>query len=231
MTANLNKYQELDGKVIKIENDLKKSDERKKLVKVKVFLDDVDATLAKMEQRAGELVGSYNGCERRIAELANEIHEYETMSLDEADEAEVNYLQGKTQKLRDQLRGIEKDGETISSEIEKLSRDFDAFKEKVSSAKKEYARGKEKFDALKAKVKPEVDAIREEMKGLEGDIQSDYLDAYKKGRKEKLYPVFVPIVSGNCGGCGMDLALSIISEIETKQFTKCEHCGKLIYKQ
>ncbi|MFI3128768.1 MAG: hypothetical protein R3Y18_01760 [Bacillota bacterium] len=231
MTTNLNKYQELDGKVIKIENDLKKSDERKKLVKVKVFLDDVDVTLTKMEQRAGELVGSYNGCERRMGELANEIEEYEAMNLDGSDEAEINYLQGKTQKLRDQLRGIEKDGETISGEIEKLSRDFDAFKEKVSSAKKEYARGKEKFDALKATVKPEVDAVKEEMKNLEGDIEPEYLEAYKKGRKEKLYPVFVPLVSGNCGGCGMDLALSIISEIDLHKFTKCEHCGKLIYKQ
>lgn len=231
MTTNLNKYQDLDGKVIKIENDLKRSDERKKLVKVKVFLDDVDGTLAKMEQRAGELVGSYNGCERRMGELGGEIAEYEAMNLDGSDEAEVNYLQNKTQKLRDQLRGIEKDGETIAGEIEKLSRDFDAFKEKVSGAKKEYARGKEKFDALKSKVKPEVDAIKEEMKKIEGDIPQEYLEAYKKGRKEKLYPVFVPLVSGNCGGCGMDLALSIISEIEINKFTKCEHCGKLIYKQ
>ncbi len=230
MTTNLNKYQELDGKVIKIENDLKRSEERKKLVKVKVFLDDVDVTLQKMEQRAGELVGSYNGCERRIAELASEIKEYEEMSLEGSDEAEINYLQSKTQKLRDQLRGIEKDGETIASEIEKLSKEFDSFKEKVSSAKKEYIANKEKFDIIKGKVKPEVDAIRAEMKKIEGDIDTEFLEAYKKGRKEKLYPVFVPLVGGNCGGCGMDLALSIISEINTHEFTKCEHCGKLIYK-
>lgn len=230
MTTNLNKYQDLDGKIIKIENDLKKSEERKKLVKVKVFLDDVDQTLHKMEQRAGELVGSFNGCERRIAELQGEIKEYEAMSLEESGEDEVNYLQNKTQKLRDQLRGMEKDGETISSEIEKLSRDFDVFKEKVSGAKKEYSVGKEKFDTLKASVKPEVDSIKEEMKALEGGIPESYLEAYKKGRKEKLYPVFVPLSHGNCGGCGMDLALSIVSAINTNEFTKCEHCGKLIYK-
>ncbi|MFI3167740.1 MAG: hypothetical protein R3Y32_06425 [Bacillota bacterium] len=230
MTTNLNKYQDLDGKVIKIENDLKKTDERKKLMKVKVFLDEVDQTLHKMEQRAGELYGSFNGCERRISDLVDEIHEYEGMTLEGSDESEVNYLQTKTQKLRDQIRGIEKDGETIVSEIEKLTREFDAFKEKVSVAKKEFAVNKEKFEAVRGKVKPEVDAIKAEMKSLESEIDDKFMEMYKKGRKEKLYPVFVPLVSGNCGGCGMDLALSIKSEIEINGLTKCEHCGKIIYK-
>ncbi len=230
MTTSMNKYQELDGKIIKIEADLKKTEERKKLMKVKVFLDDVDQNLQKMEQRAGELYGSFNGCERRIADLTAEIKEYEDMSLEGAGESEVNYLQAKTQKLRDHLRGVEKDGETIVSEIEKLTREFDAFKEKVAQARKEFAVNKEKFDAVKNAVKPEVDKIKTEMKGIEGEIEEKILEAYKKGRKEKLYPVFVPLVGDNCGGCGMDLAISIKTAIETDGFTKCEHCGKLIYK-
>lgn len=228
---SLNKYQEIDGNIVKIETEIKKSDERKKLLKVKIFLDEVDAMIAKMEQRAGELVGSFRGCERRLQELSQELKEYEDVTFEEGtSESEVNFIQSKAEKLQSQIRGAEKDGETIASEIAKLTEEFESFKEKISTAKKEYAKNKEVFDGFRDKFRPEVDALKKQMKELEGDIDSDLLEGYKKARKEKVFPVYVNLVGENCGGCGMQLALSIISKLDTDKYIRCEHCGKLVRK-
>ena len=228
---NILKYQECEGKLIEIEMKLKKSDERKRLVKTKIFLDEVEVSILKLEKRAGELVGSYHGCQKRIDDILAELKEYRMIELDESTEDEINYMKKKTLQLKDSLRGLEKDGETISNEIQKLFVDFDNFREKVMKARKQYAILKKEFDIKKAGLKPELEELKGKMKEIEPTVDPERFSMYKKAREERIFPVFVTMTNEEfCSGCRMEISSLERGKLSIQNFIKCEHCGKWIYK-
>ena len=62
-------YQETDAKLRKIEIELSGSEERKKAMSAKKYLEGVEETLAKLESRASELVLAYENATKQQLKL------------------------------------------------------------------------------------------------------------------------------------------------------------------
>ena len=77
MIKSLLEYQNVDSSLRDIELALSKSEERKKAKSAKNFLDGANDTLAKLDQRAEELVAKYNGAIKLYSQLSEEAKEYE----------------------------------------------------------------------------------------------------------------------------------------------------------
>ena len=59
MINKLLKYQEVDGQLREIEKELSRSEERKKAVEAKKYLDGVEESVNKLDDKASELLLAY----------------------------------------------------------------------------------------------------------------------------------------------------------------------------
>ena len=59
---------------------------------------------------------------------------------------------------------------------------------------------------------------------------ADILARYKAKRKDRIFPVIVPLTNGRCI-CGMDFAIAQQSALEGGNVIECEHCRRFIYKE
>ena len=57
------------------------------------------------------------------------------------------------------------------------------------------------------------------------------MQKYTSMRKDKKYPVFVPLINNACGHCRMELSASAVTKLNSEGCLNCEHCRCVIYKK
>lgn len=226
-------YQKKEKELIDLERSLSQSDERRKLVKARNFLSDVDKNIKDMDDKAQTLNANFASLKAKIEKLSAELEEYNALLNKSADEAEINYFVKKVAKLDDELSSAENEAAKIIADVKALLIAFDDYKKKVRSAKDEFEEYKTKYDALKKSRQSDFDKIRGELSEIEKTIPSsdkDVFSMYKKVREKKIYPAIVAVNGNNCGGCRMELSMNMMSKLNEKHVIECEECGRIIYK-
>lgn len=226
-------YQKKEKELIDLERSLSQSDERRKLVKAKNFLSDVDKNIKDMDDKAQTLNANFASLKAKIEKLSAELEEYNALLNKSADEAEINYFVKKVAKLDDELSSAENEAAKIIADVKALLISFDDYKKKVRSAKDEFEEYKTKYDTLKKSRQSDFDKIRGELSEIEKTIPSsdkDVFAMYKKVRERKIYPAIVAANGNNCGGCRMELSMNMMSKLNEKHIIECEECGRIIYK-
>ena len=112
-----------------------------------------------------------------------------------------------------------------------LLKEFEVTKNNVIKARTKHKTSKENYEKLIADNEPKIKAIKNQMKELEKNINSQLLEKYKSMKNDNIFPVYVPLFDGkSCYGCRMEIASSKLNKLSNEQFIVCEHCGRLIYK-
>ena len=81
MIKSLLEYQNVDAELREIQISLKQSEERKKASSAKSFLNGANESVAKLDQRAEELVGKFNASLKLLGQLEEEAKEYDGTRL------------------------------------------------------------------------------------------------------------------------------------------------------
>lgn len=226
-------YQKKEKELIDLERSLSQSDERRKLVKARNFLSDVDKNIKDMDDKAQTLNANFASLKAKIEKLSAELEEYNALLNKSADEAEINYFVKKVAKLDDELSSAENEAAKIIADVKALLIAFDDYKKKVRSAKDDFEEYKTKYDTLKKSRQSDFDKIRGELSEIEKTVPSsdkDVFAMYKKVRERKIYPAIVAANGNNCGGCRMELSMNMMSKLNEKHVIECEECGRIIYK-
>lgn len=226
-------YQRKEKELIDLEKSLSQSDERRKLVKARAFLQDVDKNIKDMDDKAAALNANFDALRDKIEKLASELEEYNALLNKSADEAEINYFVKKVAKLDEELSSAENDASKIISDVKALLIAFDDYKKKVKTAKEEFESYKKKYDDLKKSHQKDFDRIRGELIAIEKTVPSsdkEVFELYKKVREKKIYPAIVAVNGESCGGCRMELSMNMMSKLKEKHVIECEECGRIIYK-
>lgn len=226
-------YQRKEKELIDLEKSLSQSDERRKLVKARAFLQDVDKNIKEMDDKAAALNANFDALKEKIEKLASELEEYNALLNKSADEAEINYFVKKVAKLDEELSSAENDASKIISDVKALLIAFDDYKKKVKTAKEEFESYKKKYDDLKKSHQKDFDRIRGELDAIEKTVpgsDKEVFGLYKKVREKKIYPAIVAVNGESCGGCRMELSMNMMSKLKEKHVIECEECGRIIYK-
>ena len=143
---------------------------------------------------------------------------------------DVAFYKKKVQTLSDQLRSLKNELNKLVSEIENASEEYQRMKKQTISMQKQYKEYNEKFKEVKASRAAEVKAIGDRLDAIGKNIPADILARYKAKRKDRIFPVIVPLTNGRCI-CGMDFAIAQQSALEGGNVIECEHCRRFIYKE
>lgn len=226
------KYQETDGKLRAVEQEIAATEERKKYMTARKFLEKAPEKLEALDARAVEFKRIFERLEQKYAEIADTIKDYE--NLDEmVDEqgGEISFYKKNAAAISDNLKSLRAEINKLVQQIEKTAAEYAAAKKQTIAMQKQYKEYKEKYAAVKESRAAEIAAIEAELAKIGKDIPAETLDKYKAKRKEKIFPVIVEVNGNRCPQCGMELSIAEISKLTDGRYIECDSCRRILFKR
>jgi len=226
------KYQETDGKLKKIEQEIYGSDERKKYSQARKFMEGAGEKLDALDARAVELKRVATVLTKKYLEL-NDVLKEMNSELDEEfpDGADMTFYERNAQGLSDGIKALKNDINALIEKIKAAQDEYQHLKSQTIKMQKQYSEYKERFGKMKENHAAETEKITAELTALEEGITKENLQRYKNKRKENIFPVFVPMKNDRCSMCGMDLPIALRSKLEGGGLIECDSCHRFIYSQ
>ena len=226
------RYQEADGKLRAVEQAIPATEERKKYASARKFLEKAPEKLEALDAKAVELRHMFEQLEKKYAELADTIKDYE--NLDEMigeQGGEISFYKKSAQQISDNLRGLKNEINRLISLIETASAEYQTAKKQTIAMQKQYKEYKEKYAAVKQSHADEIAAIEAEMAEIAKSVPKDQLEKYKAKRKEKMYPVVCEVKGNRCSQCGMELSIAELSKLASGNAIECDSCHRTLFQR
>ena len=223
-------YQKVDGELRKLEQELAQSDERKKFVQAKKFIEGAREKLDAQEARAVELKKAKDSLAAQCEEMAKHIAEY--ADLDEMLEesgGDVSFYKKNALALAERLRGVKAELNKLVTDVEGAIAEYKKLKEQTIVMQKQYKEYNDKFKEVKSSRAAEADEITGRLNKIAKNIPEDLLSRYAQKRKERVYPIVVPLTGELCI-CGMELSVAQRGRLAGGELIECEHCRRMVYK-
>lgn len=230
MINKLLDYQNVDSKLREIEVTLSQSEERKKAVVAKKFLDTVNETISKLDKQAEELSAKYNGAIKVYEKLSEEIKEYEDIA--DMDDDQLAYVKKKAQTLSEDINALSNSIELIAKEMDAVLKEFSTLRAETKKNQAQYKEFRPKYEELKASKEDEMNKIKVELAKKEKDIPAEVMEKYKQKRKEKIFPVLneaKEISKQAYCRCGTQLPVSAYNNLKGGNVVECDNCHRLLY--
>ncbi|MDE5756534.1 MAG: hypothetical protein K2I23_05525 [Clostridia bacterium] len=226
------KYQETDMRLIKLENELKNSDCAKKMIAYQSATKKSFDTLTSMNDVAKNNMDTVSKYKAKYEEITKQIDEISKEVMTESDDKQLEYYSKQLEKLSQSLEDMEREIARAGRELSDAGYRYGKEYEQAAKSSAGYRRYSDEFGKLKKEKAVEANDIMKELKGMEGGLDRELLDKYKKIRASKR-PVFVPFHNPNiCGGCGMEVAQDVINKLgEGRKIQECPNCGRIIYNK
>lgn len=227
------KYQEVDMKLFKLENELKTSEPAKKMMFYQNATKQSYDTLTRLNESAEVVMENIKKSMSALANIDKQIEEIATGDLPDCDEKQLDYFAKQLEKLDQQADELEREISRANKDLSETNSKYKKEYEQAGKSSKSYRASTEEFNNLKKEKSVEAAEILRELKDLEKDINTMLLEKYKKVKANKKRPVFVPFIKPcSCGGCGMEIASDIIDKLsEGLKIQDCPNCGRIIYNK
>ena len=223
------KYQEIDRKLFKLENELAESEERKKYAKLRKFLKTAPEKLDALEVKASSLTAEVSALVKKYEQVSSTLGEFEHLDELVGGGADVSFYKKKVQSIVDGLKKLKADISALEASIKETGEEYQKLKKQVISAQKQYAEVEENYKAVEASKKGEKDAILAELAEAEKTVSPELIARYKTKRKEKLFPVVGELYSGRCPFCSMEPP--IVAKSNLASGIECDNCHRIIFEK
>ncbi len=224
------KYQEADSRLIKVEQKLNASEERKKYMQSRAYINKAAEKLDQMEAKAQELQNSVERLTAKYAEIAETLKDF--ANLDELVEQgnAISFYKRSAQSLADDLKALKGEINSLTAAIKEHVDEYNALKKNVIAVQKELPEQKAAFDKYKGGVQAEADVIIKELKELAKDIDADILKKYQAKRSERVFPILCKLNGDVCPMCGTSLSIAERESASSGKVIECENCHRFLYK-
>ena len=232
MIEELLRYQEEDGKLRAVEQEIAATDERKKYMAARKFLEKAPEKLDALEGKAVELKHVFELLEKKYAELADTLKDYE--NLDEMigeQGGEIAFYRRSASQIADSLKGLRAEINKLAAQIEASSKEYKAAKKQTIAMQRQYKEYKDKYAQVKKSHEEEISSIEAQLKELAKKVPADVLAKYSAKRKEKVYPVVCVVTDKRCPQCGMELSIAEIDKLSGGNFIECDSCHRILFKK
>ena len=228
--AKILQYQKIDMELFKLEKEYSQSKEidlknkiiklfekkKEQLAKLSSELDELLLQLAKSDEK---LDACSSGILNDIApeKASNEKELFEVGKTIKRCEDEINSLSSELNKILKRISEINTENRKTNEEMIALNNEYRLVNNALENKKND----------MLAKAKP----IVLQLKALLPDLESPEFDKYKEIRKSKKMPAYVVYQNGNCGACGMEIAIEVGNKLQNVgDVAECPHCGRMVYK-
>lgn len=229
MLKNLLNYQEVDAKLYEIEVKLSGSEERKKAISAKKYIDGVEENVNKLDDNSANIFASYEQATSEHAKLLEQLDEL-TKALDSAkEENEVEFLIKKVDALLGAIKNISIKIEKLAEEMQSSLKEYASIKKTTKVAQEQYAKFGSMYNEMKKAVAEEKKNLEEQLAELAKKVDNNLMDAYKAKRANKIFPVLYQVRGNVCGACNMELSMLELNKLKNGEIIACDQCGRLIY--
>ncbi|MBO5046568.1 MAG: hypothetical protein J6C93_06820 [Clostridia bacterium] len=223
-------YQQVDAELRKIEQEVSASEERKKYMVAKKFMESAPEKLDVQDKRAVELRRAAQGLTARYMEIKDAISEYAKVDEHVDDGGDVTFYKRSAQSLSDSLRALKGELDKLIAEIKAAAEEYDKLKKQTIAMQNQYKEYKGKYAKIKEARAPEMEKINAKLEQIAKAIPDEIIAKYKQKRKERIFPILVPLTGDSCI-CGMSFAIAQQSRLSGGNVIECEHCHRFIYKK
>ncbi|MDR3263039.1 MAG: C4-type zinc ribbon domain-containing protein [Clostridiales bacterium] len=236
MIKKILEFQAADIRLFKLENELKNSDQFKKIALYQKNIHESAESLKKYESESVDIISSYDRINDNITQAENSIAELVSAvkSMKDTEESELGeyefYLK-KLEKANEILTNNEKEVQKIKRRIEEIMSTSSKLLKTIIEYTEKKKQATADFDLLKNEKKADADKLLKEVAALRAALPQEVLDIYKTVKEEKKLPVFVKLVNKNqCFGCGMDLPSTALTKLKNQgDYTECPNCRRILY--
>ncbi len=221
------KYQEIDRKLFKLENELAENEDRKKYAKLQKFLKTAPEKLDALEVKATSLKAEAEALEKKYQQVESTLGDFENLDELIGGGADISFYKKKAQSVAEQLRKLKADINALAENIKATDAEYQKLKKQVISAQKQYAEAAESYKAVKGKYDDDRKTIEAELAAAEKDVDAQMLVRYQTKRKEKIFPVVGELYSGRCPFCSMEPPIAAKSKLPNG--IECDNCHRIIY--
>lgn len=198
---------DLEDEIIGLETRIKKfeSDKKEAETAVNNHKQKAKDSALKVEKYKGQLDNVRNN--REFDHLSKEI-EFETL--------EIELAEKRTREFAQEIKGLEEHVEKSKVDFQERSADL--------------AQKKEELDGIVSETKQQEEALREDVKNIEAEVEPRLLQAFRRIRKSARNGLaIVCIERGACGGCFNKIPPQKQMDIKLgKKIIVCEYCGRIM---
>jgi len=224
------KYQTIDTKLKKIEQEISSCDEKRKYIQARKFLENAGEKLDAIDARALELKRLAQILTKKFIEMNDILKEFSNVDeLISDGGADVAFYVKNAQALSDGMKALKADINGLIEKINNADAEYKKLKSNTIKMQRQYNEYKEKYNAFRDSKKSETEAIQKELADLEKSVSPDIMTKYKTKRKENIFPVLSPLKNDRCSMCGMDLPLASRNKLSGGGVIECDSCHRFIY--
>ena len=222
-------YQKLDGELFKIEKRINENENKKRAEQLQESMKISQERSVRLEQNAKELLNKTDEITKQCKIQEDKLNEFLSMNIEKMSKNDVEKLNNLKDKLNQNLTILEKNLATLAENMNAILADFNKTIKTFNNARDEYIKRKNAYEAEIKSVENDKLEIKKQLSQLALSVDADIMEAYKKKRSERVFPVLVPLKGKFCGGCNTELPLAILTNLSKDGIITCEHCRRLVY--
>ncbi len=229
MIEKLLAYQAADANLKEIEKMLAGSEEKKKAMNAKKYLEGVEENVNKLDLKAAELISLYENLTKEQIKFKEQQAEITEALKTVEDEKEAGYLIKKVEELISKIKSLGAKASKVSEEIQAVLKEYSSIKKTTQVAQTQYKENAAKYNELKDSVKDKKSSVEAQLEALKKDVDPMLMERYLKKRANKIYPVLYEVKGGICGACRMELSMLDMNKLKNGQVIDCDQCGRMLY--
>ncbi len=229
--SQLLKYQEKDSELLKIEQEIAGSEERKKFVQTQSFMKKASEKLDQLDAKSSGLLNRLETLEEEYNEIAETLKDFE--HLDELVEggADLSFYQRNAAKIGEQLKSLKAEINALVAAAKETTEEYQSLKKKVIATQRQIPEIDSAYKSFKKQKQELMDGISKELAALSKDIDPEVLRKYQIKRSERIFPIICEIKSDRCSKCGIELSIADKDRVAAGNVVECENCHRFLYKK
>ena len=229
--AQLLQYQEKDSELLKIEQELSASEERKKYVQTQSFMKKASEKLDKLEAQSQGIIGRIESLSAQFSEVKETLKDFDNLEdLVEEEGNNITFYKRNISQVIEQLKTLRSEINNLVSVAKEATEEYQSLKKKVLAAQAQYPELRTAYQNLKSAKQSEMDAITAELSKLSKGLDEGILKKYQAKRSERIFPILCPIKADRCSKCGIELSIADKEKVAADKIVECEHCHRILYK-
>ena len=222
-------YQKADVEAERLENAMKRSPARQRLLKYQEYLKEQKAANVRIEEdvhamsdRADALKDAISRTEDQLKALHARFENERPTEIDAVQSfiAEAERLRQKVVDYEQEVRRIRKD----SSDRDNQQRDII---QRAAKVRADYDKLKAEYDVEYAENKKKLEELRAIVAQKAVGIEPEYIQKYKAIKQHSMPPL-AQLSGDQCGGCRMSLPSAVVRNVRGGTPVECESCGRLL---
>lgn len=222
-------YQQADMEVSRMENSIKRSPNRQKLVKYRDYLVSQQNVMKRIESEVGAMADRLEALKDAISMTEDQYKALkQKVESDQATDAKaVQQLMNEARRFLNNLTAYEQEIKRIrkdAADRERLQHDV---KVRAAKAKAEFDKLKVAFDAEYKEKTVELEALKAKAAEYAKPVEAAYMERYETIKRHSVPPL-AKLNGDQCTGCNMSLPSAVTRKIKAGELIECETCGRLL---